>query len=39
MESKECQALMDKFIQEKPEIWLVDSPGHAKSPMLSQANV
>ena len=29
MESKECQDLMEKFIKEKPEIWLVDSPGHA----------
>ena len=30
MKSKECQDLMDLFIKEKPEIWYVDAPGHAK---------
>jgi cytosine deaminase len=30
LESKECQDLMDLFIKEKPEVWYVDAPRHAK---------
>lgn len=25
LENKECQDLMDKFIEEKPEVWYVNS--------------
>jgi creatinine deaminase len=28
MESKECQDLMDRFIEEKPQIWCVNIPSH-----------
>lgn len=30
LQSTECKELMEKFIKEKPEIWYVENPGHAK---------
>ena len=28
--NEECKALMDRFIEEKPEVWYADSPGHTR---------
>lgn len=30
LENEECKALMHNFIQEKPEVWYADSPGHTR---------
>ena len=28
--NEECKGLMDKFIDEHPDVWYADSPGHSK---------
>ena len=29
-DNEECKDLMKKFIQDKPEVWYADTPGHSK---------
>ncbi len=29
-ENQTCKGLMEKFIQEKPDVWYVDSSGHER---------